>query len=268
MLWLSDWRYNSDWRHNFMLMLTGYFDETGDLPDINRKLNGMAGFVTTTDNWFSIHQDWQEHIKTQQYNGYHDVDIRQSRKEKRRKPLLDILERYWVIPVGFFVSMDAFYRLPLLGRVGFGNPYFNAFCMCVWVAEQGAIANKTTGEIIRNLRIATIFDRKKERFQQQALLYYRWLAALSPRLDRILEQPAFKSSQDCIALNMADMLAAILREEYERQLYSPNDQLRDSYIRIVKIAEKAFVERSLGDKIPFTFLRTESDFKDFLPDDL
>lgn len=261
-LWLLDWR------DNYVMILTGYFDETGDLPDVDRKIIGMAGFVATATTWDSIHADWNEHIKDQQYTDYHDVDIRRDRKEKRRKPLLDILKKYWVLPLGFFVSMDGFRRLSPMAQLLFGDPYYKAFLYCFYLTAVMGIVDET-GKEISDVKVLTIFDKRHEQIQEKALRWYRAINISLPVAERMLEVPTFRSSKDFIPLCMADMLSAILREEFDRQLNSPQSEATTSYKQIVEISENAFKDHGPGpapdSKVPFAFYNTFDDFAEFLP---
>ena len=251
-----------------MLILTGFFDETGDLPDTARKLNGMAGFVTTCENWAAICDDWAEHIKTQQYTCYHDVDIQGSkRKEKRRKPLLDILDKYWVVPLAYFVSMDTLRSLSLGEQILFGDPYYHAFAYCFYLATTLSIVNtKTSG--VENTKVLAVFDRKNEKFRQEAAKYYDYLINRLPGTEHILEVPSYRSSENFIPLCMADMLASVLREEYERQLYRTADPETESYKRILTIADKGLDAKQPEKNYrgPFVFLHEADELRAYIPD--
>ena len=122
-MWLSRWA------EGYMLLLTGYFDETGQERDDTQKVNGMAGFIAGADEWLSFEADWNAHIKHKQYKTYHNKDIRPKDRERRRRPLLDILESHAILPVCFIVSMDTLRAFPPIGQELFGDPYYRAYAI-------------------------------------------------------------------------------------------------------------------------------------------
>ncbi len=247
-----------------MLMMTGYFDETGDLPDVNRKINGMAGFIAPINEWLLIRADWEMHIVGQQYTDYHDSKIQgRSRKESRRKPLLDILENYNVLPIGWFVPMDVFRnQLTEHEQTLFGDPYYRAYLHCLFqIASFNGFVDQTKEERNEN-RVLTIFDKRNSSFRSRALEYYdEWERAVPGYAGRMFEEPIFCHAKNFIPLCMADMLCSVLREEYTRELYSPEAMPTDSYRRICSIAD-VVLDDGIKDyaaknnyAIPFTFLR-------------
>lgn len=246
-LWLNDWR------NNYMLMLTGYFDETGQAEDSSQKVNGMAGFIAPADSWLAFENDWNEHVKKKQYKDYHDKDIRRKDRERRRRPLLDILEKYPILPVGYLVSMDAFNSLPQIGKDFYGDPYYRSYvhCMgftCLFVA-QWQTREERLGE-----KVLTVFDRKKQHFRERLMQYYEVWRCGSPLAERMLEEPVFRYA-DFPPMYAADMLAAVLKEEFERRMYRPKDSPTESFERVSEIGCRAL--RGVpgeSDMIPFAML--------------
>ena len=236
-----------------MLMLTGYFDEVGQYQDKVQRVNGIAGFIAPAEDWVKFEIDWLEYIKDKQYKDYHDRQIRRKSRERRRNALLDLLEKYNVLPMGFLVSMDSYHALPQEHKNCFGDPYYRAYvyCMrftCSFVNEQQTL------EQMRTEKVLTVFDRKKQHFRDKALEYYKEWKKKSAFANKMVEEPVFRSA-DFPPMYAADMLAAILKEEFERRMYNIGGSPAKSFERVYQMAERSLIYPP-SDNIPFNFLQS------------
>ena len=124
--------------------------------------------------------------------------------------------------------------------------------------------DQTPREEVRNEKILTIFDRKKRHFRDKSLEYYERWKKRSPLAAKMLSEPIFRYA-DFPPMYAADMLAAIMKEEFERQLYCPDAEPTESYLRIHKIAERRMWDGKADNNIPFALLRTVNEIYRCLP---
>lgn len=261
------------WQSNLMLMMTGYFDETGDLPDVARKINGMAGFIAPTDEWLRIQGEWLMHISSQKYDDYHDSNIRKDRKEKRRKPLLDILDRYNVLPMAWFVPMDNYRCLSSAEQSQFGDPYYRAYLHCLTMTATFRGFDDQSKDERSTQQVMTVFASRNDSFHDNAKRYFDAWAKKNPLVERLFDEPIFRKAKGFIPLGMADMLCAIIRDEFARQLYTPDSEPAESYRRICKIADaalssslKEYLTKS-GYQVPITLLPTIRELRWYIQND-
>lgn len=260
-LWLSHWQ------SGFMLMLTGYFDETGESTDPTQPVNGIAGFIGKSTAWISLENEWNKHPKLR---NFHDRDIRGiRRKEQARKIALNVLEKYPIVPVGWMANMDVWRQgksksaaLDAPHWDMLWEPYYRAYDYCLRMASALHLSKLSMYKDITP-EVATVFDEKIV-FFDRAMAYYRVWSEANPEHKRVAGPPLFRSSESFAPLKAADCLAGILRDHLKSRITDPPDTPKlDSYLRVLKLAERQ-IAGGIGKNIPLAFIETEADVEGYL----
>lgn len=255
-----------------MLMLTGYFDETGNPRDEEQKFNGMAGLIAPEVNWLNFEIAWRRVLRGFQIPYFHMREFAHSienfksfkgdepKRQSLFRQLLDIIDLANPLPMGWIVPLEIYRSLSARDRDTFGEPYYRGFVHCTLLSAPLHASNQSPEEIA-NERIGLVFSDQVE-FKYKALRYYDTAKQMFPLLQRV-KPPSFDDMRQLVPLQAADIVAFEMKKEYERRLYYPKKDPRYGYQRLVGTANKALVPIGIGEKIPFAFV-AEDDMAGYL----
>lgn len=225
-----------------MALLTAYYDETGSAKDINQKFVGMAGFVSTSEEWEILERKWKFILKEFKVPYFHMKEYAHSegvfkgwkgKEEKRRRifgSLLKTIAEVKPFPVGCIFSAEDFRSLPEKDQKLVDDPYYLSFIACVGIPL----------EFLQNappdVKLATVFGEHGV-FASKAREFYRRMKEMYQAGDR-LYSPDFRDMREFVPLQAADIIAYELYKEADRQRFRPKAISRHGIIQISKMRER------------------------------
>ncbi len=225
-----------------MLMLTGYFDETGNLKDERQRFAGMAGLVAAANDWEKFEGKWKRVLdefkipyfhmtdyanRKQFYQGWHE----NKRRNLLRKLLAAIATTYPLI-VGSISSLEDWRTLSAEHKSRLRDPYDLAFIHCLGTA--GEILERSVSKP-PDVGLAMVFAEQSE-FQRRAAKYYEDMK--HSQLGKWMRSLAFSDMRDLVPLQAADLVAYELYKEAERRRYRQDKDARHGYKELVKMSDR------------------------------
>jgi Protein of unknown function (DUF3800) len=233
-------------RHKYMLMLTGYFDETGHSKDPTQRIVGMGGLLAPASKWETFESKWKRALREFDIPYFHMKEFAHStdvfedwkgREIIRRKlfgKLIKAMESAYPIPVGATVPKDI-YAATYNQYPGFpkDEPYRHTLDLCVAgvIGLRGAM-----GSLDESEKVAVVFSQHQE-FRNHVLRYYE---KITKELDpfRIISPVSFADMRDLVPLQAADIVAYELKKEHERRLYEPQKAPRYGFQMLMKMTAR------------------------------
>lgn len=236
-----------------MLMLNGYFDESGDEADLRVKVVGIGGCVAPAAHWEKFEAAWDKVLKSEGLDYFHMKEFAHSigqfqsgwkDNEPRRRYLYgrlwNVIEDVTPMFFGCFLPME-YYRQSLTAdeRYRLGDAYFVAYQTCM-----SAVIFSTLFAGAPATEIATVFDDKKGVGQYLDAFYD--IAVKGRHFQDQIPRPVRRDMRKIAPLQAADIVAYECGKEYERRLHSPNKSPRWGFTRL-----EGLVTPSLHPEITF-----------------
>jgi hypothetical protein len=243
------------------LSYTAYMDETGHAADNSQQFCGMAGFLSTDENWKILKERWRtvltrfgvDYMHMKEYGPSAGIFKDWKGDEPKRKAfyseLMKILRDIRAIPFGSIYSLDAYRRLSDEDRQILNEPYLKSLSDCVGI--PAFLLQDKPPEVTYNV----VFSEQAE-FKHRAKKIYDLFKALY-RIGERMRYPDFENMRDCVPLQAADMIAYELNREFARQLYDPTKNPRYGYGQLLRMASRTLPF------IPF-FFYTEEHIHEFI----
>ncbi len=247
------------WADGSMISLSCYLDETGSSLDITQPINGMAGFLGNAEVWEEFAKEWN----ASDFANFHDKDIRKlRRKEKARATCLSIIEKYPLLPIGWFVEMDKWREWAISApdpTAIESEPYYSALGYCLGIAAFSDVPLLDRPE---DTSVIAVLDENVS-FVDDAMMYYRHWRQRGVFRGMFAGPPVFRSSERFAPLRAADCLVGILRDELKGRLEKEHVEL-ESFSRIMELAK-----RECGDEreIPIALINDDATVRWYLRDD-
>ena len=222
-----------------MLMLNGYFDESGDEPDLSIKVVGMGGCVAPAENWQKFEVKWNKALKSEGIDYFHMKEFAHSTgqfatgwkgNEERRTQLYgqlwNIIEEVAPMFFGCFLPMEHYRRsLTEEQRDRLGDVYFIAYQTCMSAVIFSALFSRAPVA-----EVATIFDDKKGVAQYLDAFYDMFIKGR--HFQDKLPRPVRRDMRKIVPLQAADIVAYECGKEYERRLHQPEKKPRWGFTRL------------------------------------
>lgn len=229
-----------------MLMLSGYFDESGDEQDQHVKIVGIAGCVAPVAHWERFSIDWRNTLDDEGIQHFHMREFAHSSgqfktgwkgNEERRSrfygKLWRILESITPMYYGCFIPMESYRQLfTAEQRKRLGDAYFIAYQGCMSAVMSVMLGGIPVTEI------ATVFDDRKGVGGYHDAFYERVVKGRFWR-DRI-PRPIRRDMRKILPLQAADIVAYECSKEYERRLHKSQYAPRPGFQRIEESIKSHF----------------------------
>jgi len=257
-----------------MLVLSGYFDETGHSQDEKQRFNGMAGVLAPADHWESFEEKWKLTLEAFKIPFFHMKDFAnfkgyfegwsEAKRQKLYRRLLAHMETRYVFPLGISISMEAFKSFPEEQREKFIDPYYLGFLS---VITQTTVFMNNTGASPEE-KAALVFSDQVE-FKHKAHQLYdeivqtqydsvRMHNATKALKARVLS-PVFRDMREFAALQAADIVAYEVYKEHERRSgLRQSAKPRYGYLKLIDMSNR------LGFKEPFCKFNEQADIAGFI----
>jgi hypothetical protein len=229
-----------------MLMLTGYFDETGHSKDPTQRIVGMGGLLAPASGWETFEHKWKRALKEFDIPYFHMKEFAHStdvfedwkgREIIRRKlfaKLIKAMEAAYPIPIGATVPKEV-YNATYAEYPQFKKEdlYHEALHCCV----GGAVGIRhTMGQLDESEKVALVFSQHEE-FRSHILKQYdRTIKEFEPF--QKISAISFADMRELVSLQAADLVAYELKKEHERRLYEPQKQPRYGFQMLLKMTSR------------------------------
>ena len=229
---------------NFLLALTGYFDETGHADDPVLHFAGMAGFVAPHGAWINFENQWSDTLKNALLTEpFHMKDYAHSLgqfkgwkgKEEKRKlffgRLLEIIRETKAKPIGAAVSLRDFETLTPEQQTQFHDPYYLCFQACTRGAAIEAVFEEKAEQVTTVYAFNEEFGTNKNGSAEQLWQMIRKHYDHGHRLGSY----ASSTPAERCPLQAADLFAYELCHEFENRIKRPNDRMRWGLRQILRM---------------------------------
>jgi hypothetical protein len=254
-----------------MLMLTGYFDESGHSQDPVCQVAGMAGFVAPAAHWEVFETEWKNALTNAGLErAFHMKEFAHStgqfaswkgKEDQRRmlmKCLIKIIQDTQAMPIGVVVSLEAFKSLTEEQQAGFKDPYYLAFQHCTRGASTEGMYELSPDE-----RVAMVYALNSEFGTERGLAEQLW-HFVKRHYDYGWRLGTYASAtpEDLCPLQAADLFAYELCHEFENRIKRPDHRMRWPLRTIIRMSEIPFPKIRLFDRMELLRQIKEADFPD------
>lgn len=199
--------------HKVVLVLVGYFDDSGKLTTPGEKVVAVAGCVSSVEMWEAFEHEWKGlledfgislfHMKTYNHSRDEFLGWDKTKKESFMGKALDIIDKNTLAFTGAAVLINAWNQLSEEERYVFQDPYYICFQTCV---RNAAIQTLDHAD---DEKVQIIFEEQPGQMGLAADLYDRCAQELD--LKERLGGFAFRKKTEAIQLQTADLIAYEIR---------------------------------------------------------
>jgi hypothetical protein len=243
-----------------MLMLTGYFDESGHADDSRCDFVGMAGFVAPLAAWETLETEWAALLRKEQlsepfhmkefahFRGQFEAWKERDEKEIDRRRLLaalvDLIVNTKATPIAAIISLEDFNALTAGQKADlYGSPYYIAFQQCT----RGAAIEATDEP--PSEKVAVVYSYNNDYGTAGGLAEQIWHRIKNETdLGRRLGAYASSTPAELCALQAADLFAYEVCHEFENQRKRPELKMRWALKRILKMHPIPLMQIALFDR--------------------
>jgi hypothetical protein len=229
-----------------MLMLTGFFDETGSSKDPTQRIVGMGGLLAPATGWETFERKWKRALKefdvpyfhmkefAHSTNVFEDWKGREIIRRKLFSKLIKAMESAYPIPIAATVPKDVYDatygEYPLFEKE---DIYHEALHFCI----SGLVGIRhTMGQLDESEKVAIVFSQHEE-FRSHVLKRYDKLIKEFEPFQKI-SAISFADMRELVPLQAADLVAYELKKEHERRLYEPNKPPRYGFQMLLEMTSR------------------------------
>jgi hypothetical protein len=234
-----------------MLMLTGYFDETGHADDPVLNFAGMAGFVAPLGRWLNFTDQWTDTLKNAGLSEpFHMKDFAHStgqfktwkgREDNRRLlfgRLVEIIRETKATPIGAAVSLRAFENLTPVQQTEFRDPYYLCFQTCTRGAAIEAVFESPSEKVSMVYAFNEEYGTANRQNGAEALWHVmKKYVTLDCDLGSRMGSYATGTPREVPPLQAADLFAYELCHEFENRIKRPTDSMRWGLRQILRMCQ-------------------------------